>query len=530
MGGQFVSFDEAARGFKFTPAEGFVGTASFEVQASTSASDEGLGGEAVTAQITVAHVLGTEGDDQINIYLSDDGTMLEVYNGPRLPVNPPALTWPMNSMVPLRIHTLGGNDGVGVDLPPGANGPLGGIELDTGSGPAALHILGGSVRMDAIATGGLLTISVFAGAEMRTSGFDNVTLALVEAGAKATILAGRSTASQAWLQIAPGATLDITDNALVWDYFNATTAVATHQYIAAGRGEGGLLGKWNGTGIVSSTAAALNQLAPGAYSIGFAENGLLPLGPYSEFRGVLVDNSAVLIAFTRTGDANLDGTVDNNDVTIVGQTYAPDMAKDEWMTWALGDFDYSGFVDNDDVTLLGVFYQGQAAAGPPPNYELRSTKDEISATAGGLLTNYEGVRGRETHAQRALLGEPAVAHRGIALLGELAAASSEQPAAARRNLTPALSPGEREQRQSSPRRVPSNQWHSHGAALLDRPAVAPARAALLDKPAVAHGNDRLVDLLAEAIAGDAEREHSSRAALRLAHARRTVAADAFWEQ
>jgi hypothetical protein len=60
--------------------------------------------------------------------------------------------------------------------------------------------------------------------------------------------------------------------------------------------------------------------------------------------------------------------------------------------------------------------------------------------------------------------------------------------------------------------------------------VAPARAALLDKPAVAHGNDRLVDLLAEAIAGDAEREHSSRAALRLAHARRTVAADAFWEQ
>jgi hypothetical protein len=84
-------------------------------------------------------------------------------------------------------------------------------------------------------------------------------------------------------------------------------------------------------------------------SIGYAVNGQLPLGAYSEFRGQSVDASSVLMRFTRTGDANLDGVVNNNDVTIVGANYAPGFAKPRW---DLGDFDYNGFVDNDDVTLL----------------------------------------------------------------------------------------------------------------------------------------------------------------------------------
>jgi hypothetical protein len=77
-----------------------------------------------------------------------------------------------------------------------------------------------------------------------------------------------------------------------------------------------------------------------------------------------VDSTAVLIAFTRTGDANLDGVVNDDDVTIVGATYAPGVAQP---SWALGDFDYNGFVDDDDVTLLGAFYDPSA---PPLNNPL----------------------------------------------------------------------------------------------------------------------------------------------------------------
>jgi hypothetical protein len=106
-------------------------------------------------------------------------------------------------------------------------------------------------------------------------------------------------------------------------------------------------------GITSSAAAAANILDPNSHSVGYAENATMPLGPYTTFRGQPVDSTSILMAFTRTGDANLDGLVNDDDVTIVGATYLPGLPNPHW---GLGDFDYNGFVDDDDVTLLGVFY------------------------------------------------------------------------------------------------------------------------------------------------------------------------------
>ena len=77
---------------------------------------------------------------------------------------------------------------------------------------------------------------------------------------------------------------------------------------------------WNGQGITSTAAAA----APvNSMSVGYAVNGQLPLGAFPTFRGQTVDASTVLVRFTRTGDANLDGLVNNDDVTIVGANFAP---------------------------------------------------------------------------------------------------------------------------------------------------------------------------------------------------------------
>jgi hypothetical protein len=103
--------------------------------------------------------------------------------------------------------------------------------------------------------------------------------------------------------------------------------------------------------------AAANAVDPEWRSVGYAENSALPLGPYAVFRGQTVDDTSILMAFTRTGDANLDGVVNDDDVTIVGATYAPGVPQP---AWALGDFDYNGFVDDDDVTLLGAFYDPAA--------------------------------------------------------------------------------------------------------------------------------------------------------------------------
>jgi hypothetical protein len=81
---------------------------------------------------------------------------------------------------------------------------------------------------------------------------------------------------------------------------------------------------------------------------------------------VTVDQSTLLIAYARTGDANLDGFVDDDDVTVLSASYAPNQPG---AVWANGDFDYTSRVGDDDVTLLGAFYSPGASAatssGPP---------------------------------------------------------------------------------------------------------------------------------------------------------------------
>ena len=117
--------------------------------------------------------------------------------------------------------------------------------------------------------------------------------------------------------------------------------------------------------------------------------------------------TSVLIAYTRTGDANLDGIVNDDDVTIVGAAYAPGVAQ---ASWALGDFDYNGFVDDDDVTLLGVFYDPSA----PPLATPAGATSEVAAVpephtmwlllvgVGGALA-ITGARRRKTSSHAASL-------------------------------------------------------------------------------------------------------------------------------
>jgi hypothetical protein len=212
--------------------------------------------------------------------------------------------------------------------------------------------------------------------------------------------------------------LDLTDNALVLDYTGASPVADVRAKILSARGGSGLGKGWNGAGITSTTVAQANQASPESRSLGYAENALLPLGAYTTFRGQAVDATSILIAYTRTGDANLNGVVNDDDVTVLGTKYAPGAAN---AAWAFGDFEYNGFVDDDDVTLLGTFYN--PAASPPPapvaKEEVQRMKDEgldvvawspdhATAATEGLLDFAEtpetsgqvAVRGKDTRAQQ----------------------------------------------------------------------------------------------------------------------------------
>jgi hypothetical protein len=151
---------------------------------------------------------------------------------------------------------------------------------------------------------------------------------------------------------AAGAALDLTDNDLILDYTGGTPGVPSPElenvkaWLA-----GGYAGMtWTGSGITSSAAA----LDPIKYGLGYAQNDMLFL-PYDVFSGVPVDSSTVLVKFTYLGDLNLDGCVDDNDVTFFNLFYDGGITTGHY--WNEGDiFGYDGRIDDNDVTILGLTY------------------------------------------------------------------------------------------------------------------------------------------------------------------------------
>ncbi|MEX2141597.1 MAG: Calx-beta domain-containing protein [Pirellulales bacterium] len=299
-----------------------------------------------------------EGNDSTwTLRASKDGQSLEVYFGnPPFPGQDP-LTWPMTSKEPLPyFDDDGGDDSIFVELPAGSEGPDGGILFIAGAGLNELHVKSGRVRIDSLSTG-VLNTTVDAGAELITAQLEQDALNLNGDG-RVTLLPDSNVSRLTSLTLGPEAVLDLADNALVVDYTGASPLAAIRERVFSGRGGPGFGANWTRPGINSSTASEANKVDPEGYSIGYAENATLPLGLYTNFRGQPVDDTSILIAYTPTGDANLDGLVDDNDVTVVSATFARGVPQPNW---ALGDFDYNGFVDDDDMTLLGALYDPAAA-------------------------------------------------------------------------------------------------------------------------------------------------------------------------
>jgi autotransporter-associated beta strand protein len=106
-------------------------------------------------------------------------------------------------------------------------------------------------------------------------------------------------------------------------------------------------GDWNGAGIGSSQATA------NAFALGYAPASLLGI---TFFSGQSVDDSSLLIRYTRFGDSNLDGLVDLRDLNALAM---------HWQTsdyWSGGDFNYDGFIDMRDLYLLAINWQHSASA------------------------------------------------------------------------------------------------------------------------------------------------------------------------
>jgi subtilisin family serine protease/subtilisin-like proprotein convertase family protein len=347
----------------------------------------GFGGD-TNENYTLSAAIGVEGtpeDDVRFITASENGSTLEIYGAnPPPPGSTPLFTWPIDATIPLTIDLLSGDDTLIVSLPAEVKGPSGGISVEMGEGANnRLLVSGGEVRIDAKASGGTLNTTVLGDGHLVTERLVQSSVTLADE-ARLTLLPDGGTSRLAALMMDSQTQFDITNNALIIDYTSASPSDVIRDYLIAGRGGAGGTGDWTGKGITSSTAAADNAAS---HSVGYAENSNLPLGPFSSFHGEPVDATSVLIAYTVTADANLDGVVNDDDATILSASYAP---AESTPKWTYGDFDYDGFVGDDDATLLGAFYapagvapQAATKAGP---LEARRHDEVLDRLwAGGLI-------------------------------------------------------------------------------------------------------------------------------------------------
>jgi hypothetical protein len=150
---------------------------------------------------------------------------------------------------------------------------------------------------------------------------------LVNAGT-VRLASGGGTSQVGSLSVAPGAALDVADNAIVVQNgdVNAITAL-----VASGSAS-----NWSGPGINSSAAAAESGRA----------------------LGIGVDGNDVSVQFTWGGDATLDGSVTIADLGVLAANW---QAAERY--WYHGDFNYDGLVNIADLGILAGNWQKGTSGG-----------------------------------------------------------------------------------------------------------------------------------------------------------------------
>ncbi len=174
------------------------------------------------------------------------------------------------------------------------------------------------------------------------------------------------------------AKVDVKDNKLIIasgdkGSFNGTAYDGIAGFIASGYNNGA----WDGGGIVTSQSAANNGNT--LTSIGIATAGEAGYAG-GAFAGVSVASGNVLVMYTYTGDANLDGVINGDDYFQIDSAF-PQGLHD----WFNGDFNYDGVINGDDYFLIDSNFPAQGAAFPVSDSLGRTAVPEPGFASAALL-------------------------------------------------------------------------------------------------------------------------------------------------
>ena len=212
-----------------------------------------------------------------------------------------------------------------------------GIILSSLSGPVGINVLAGNqtiaagVEMQgngtvAVASGSSLAITgtlLSPGYALTTAGAGTVQFGAIKVGtlsvtggnvsitAKAAPNTTSGTSVVNGISLTGGSSLDLTNNDMIYDYSNGGVAdPAQLTKIRTIIGSAYANGAWTGSGLTSGNALAMAANSSSQYktALGYSEASADNIGT---FGGIAVDHDAIVVRYTFSGDANLDGKVNS---------------------------------------------------------------------------------------------------------------------------------------------------------------------------------------------------------------------------
>jgi autotransporter-associated beta strand protein len=187
------------------------------------------------------------------------------------------------------------------------------------------------------------------------------------------------------LVINPNASLDITNNHLIINYGAAgenQSTIDSSIYQMLQNGYNG--GNWNGVGfspsIISSQVAVANSNASvPQYGVGYAD------GADNVVSGL--SSRQFEIKYTLLGDANLDGTVNGSDFSILAANFG--LGR---LNWDQGNFLYGSSVNGSDFAVLAHnFGQGSSGADATVSQADITALDAFAAANGLSMPTFAAV-------------------------------------------------------------------------------------------------------------------------------------------
>ncbi len=223
------------------------------------------------------------------------------------------------------------------------------------------------------------TVTLDAGVAVTETGGGAVTFGQITGSGQLSISGGLATLATngggsqiAGLTLTGASTLDITNNHLFIDYGSSSDPISTILgYLKAGFNNGA----WNGSnGIISSTAQTpTNNLK---YGIGWAD------GNDGTHAVAGLTSGQIELKYTLLGDANLDGSVNGTDFSILAANFGLGVTN-----WDQGNFLYGSSVNGSDFSALAAnFGQGDSGADAGVTAADRAALDAFAA-ANGLLAD-----------------------------------------------------------------------------------------------------------------------------------------------